>query len=192
MYSRSNSQSSENNSRNAKSHSRNGVSRLVQPENHNSRSNSRSDSRNCCEPTRKIFICPCILGAFFKSWGGPCASESQTSVDGALRSRAGGVFPIESSSNLPLLMLRCPYLILNGCSIHDLVLFKAQLKFRHLSAGFLFSIFFFFFKRRFGLKCRFCPLKCQFWALKCPFCRKRWEKKEDRSKSLGKPLRAVP
>ena len=36
----------ENNSRNAKSHSRNGVSRLVQYENHNSRNNSRSDSRN--------------------------------------------------------------------------------------------------------------------------------------------------
>ena len=42
---------------------------LFPGENHNSWSNSRSDSRNCCEPTRKIFICPCILGAFFQELG---------------------------------------------------------------------------------------------------------------------------
>ena len=52
-----------------KFHSRNGLSRLDQYETHNSRSNSRSDSRNCREPTRKIFICPCILGAFFQELG---------------------------------------------------------------------------------------------------------------------------
>ena len=52
-----------------KFHSRNGLSRLDQYEAHNSRSNSRSGSRNCREPTRKIFICPCILGAFFKELG---------------------------------------------------------------------------------------------------------------------------
>ena len=45
------------------------LSRLDQYETHNSRSNSRSDSRNCREPTRKIFICPCILGAFFQELG---------------------------------------------------------------------------------------------------------------------------
>ena len=56
-------------SRNTKFHSRNGLSRLDQYETHNSRSNSRSDSRNCREPTRKIFICPCILGAFFQELG---------------------------------------------------------------------------------------------------------------------------
>ena len=37
------------NSRNEKSHSRNGASRLEQCESHNSRSNSRSDSRSCCK-----------------------------------------------------------------------------------------------------------------------------------------------
>ena len=46
-----------------------GLSRLEQYETHNSRSNSRSDSRNCREPARKIFICPCILGAFFQELG---------------------------------------------------------------------------------------------------------------------------
>ena len=30
---------------------------------------SRSDSRNCREPTRKIFVCPCILGEFFQELG---------------------------------------------------------------------------------------------------------------------------
>ena len=56
-------------SRNTKFHSRNGLSRLDQYETHNSRSNSRSDSRNCRERTRKIFICPFILGAFFRELG---------------------------------------------------------------------------------------------------------------------------
>ena len=74
-HSWSNSRSSENNSRNEKSHSRNGVSRLEQCENHNSRSNSRSDSRNCCEPTRKIFIAPAFSERFFKNWGGPRAPD---------------------------------------------------------------------------------------------------------------------
>ena len=45
-------------SRNTKFHSRNGIPRLEQYENHNSRSNSRSDSRNWWEPTWKIFILP--------------------------------------------------------------------------------------------------------------------------------------
>ena len=49
-YSRSSSPSSKNNSRNERSHSRNGVSRLEQCENHDSRSNSRSDSRKWWEP----------------------------------------------------------------------------------------------------------------------------------------------
>ena len=43
--------------------------RLEPCKNHDSRSNSRSDSRNCCEPTRKIFICPCILAASFQELG---------------------------------------------------------------------------------------------------------------------------
>ena len=38
----------ENRSRNETSHSRNGISQLEQSENHNSRSNSRSDSQNGC------------------------------------------------------------------------------------------------------------------------------------------------
>ena len=74
----SNSRSSETNSRNEKSHSRNGVSRLQLCENHNSRSNSRSDSQNSCEPTRKIFICFCISERFFKNWGGPRTPDELT------------------------------------------------------------------------------------------------------------------
>ena len=42
---------------------------LINTKTHNSRSNSGSDSRNCREPTRKIFIRPCILGAFFQELG---------------------------------------------------------------------------------------------------------------------------
>ena len=68
-YSRSSSRNWKFHSRNTKFHSRNGLSRLDQYETHNSRSNSRSDPRNCREPTRKIFICPCILGAFFQELG---------------------------------------------------------------------------------------------------------------------------
>ena len=64
-----------------KFHSRNGLSRLDQYETHNSRSNSRSDSRNCREPTRKIFICPCIPERFFKNWGGPRAPDFSTVAD---------------------------------------------------------------------------------------------------------------
>ena len=45
-YSRSNSQNSKFHSRTTKFHSRNGIPRLEQYEHHNSRSNSRSDSRN--------------------------------------------------------------------------------------------------------------------------------------------------
>ena len=70
-YSRSSSRNWKFHSRNTKFHSRNGLSRLDQYETHNSRSNSRSDSRNCREPTRKIFICPFILGAFFRELGCP-------------------------------------------------------------------------------------------------------------------------
>ena len=68
-YSRSSSRNWKFHSRNMKFHSRNGLSRLDQYETHNSRSNSRSDSRNCRQPNRKIFICPCILGAFFSRIG---------------------------------------------------------------------------------------------------------------------------
>ena len=50
-YSRSSSRNWKFHSRNTKFHSRNGLSRLDQYETHNSRSNSRSDSRNCREPT---------------------------------------------------------------------------------------------------------------------------------------------
>ena len=56
-----------------KFHSRNGLSRLDQYETHNSRSNSRSDSRNCREPTRKISFAPAFSERFFKNWGGPRA-----------------------------------------------------------------------------------------------------------------------
>ena len=65
-YSRSGSRNSKFLSRNTKFHSRNGIPRLEQYENNNSRSNSQSDSRNEWEPTRKsfIFICPSILGVF--------------------------------------------------------------------------------------------------------------------------------
>ena len=73
-YSRSSSRNSKFHSRNTKFHSRNGIPRLEQYETHNSRSNSRSDSRNLWEPTWNIFICPCILGAFFQELGrSPCA-----------------------------------------------------------------------------------------------------------------------
>ena len=68
-YSRSSSRNSETDSRNTKFHSRNGIPRLEQYKSQNSRSNSRSDSRNWWEPTWKIFICPCILGAFFARIG---------------------------------------------------------------------------------------------------------------------------
>ena len=44
-------------------------SRLVQCKSHNTRSNSRSDSRNSWEPTWKISTCPCILGAFLQKLG---------------------------------------------------------------------------------------------------------------------------
>ena len=75
-YSRSSSRSSDNNSRNAKSHSRNGVSRLVQHQNHNSQSISRSDSRNCweVEPHMKDLHLPMHsrTARFFKNWGGGC------------------------------------------------------------------------------------------------------------------------
>ena len=47
----------------------NGILRLEQYENHNSRSNSRSDSRKWWEPKWKIFTCPSILGAFFRELG---------------------------------------------------------------------------------------------------------------------------
>ena len=50
-YSRSGSRNSESDSRNAKFLSRNGISRLEQYENLNSRSNSRSNSHNSWEPT---------------------------------------------------------------------------------------------------------------------------------------------
>ena len=50
-YSRSSSRNSKFHSRNTKFHSRNGSPRLEQYENQNSRSNSRSDSRNWWEPT---------------------------------------------------------------------------------------------------------------------------------------------
>ena len=68
-YSRSNSRNSKFRSRNTKFHAPNGIPRLEQYENQNSRSNSRSDSRNWWEPTCKIFICPGILGAFFQELG---------------------------------------------------------------------------------------------------------------------------
>ena len=63
-------------SRNTKFHSRNGLSRLDQYETHNSRSNSRSDFRNCRGPTRKVFICPCFLGAFFSRIGAVPARQN--------------------------------------------------------------------------------------------------------------------
>ena len=68
-YSRSSSRNSETDSRNAKFHSRNALSRLEQYENHNSRSNSRSDSRNWWEPTWKIFICPMYSRSVFSRIG---------------------------------------------------------------------------------------------------------------------------
>ena len=68
-YSRSSSRNSKIHSRNTKFHSRNGSPRLEKYENQNSRSNSRSDSRNWWESTWKIFICPSILGAFFRELG---------------------------------------------------------------------------------------------------------------------------
>ena len=68
-HSRSNSRNSKFHSRNTKFHSRNGIPRLEQYENHNSRRNSRSDSRKWWEPTWKIFICPSILRALFFKLG---------------------------------------------------------------------------------------------------------------------------
>ena len=55
--------------RNTKFQSRNDILRLEQYENHNSRSNSRSDSRNRWEPTWTVFTCPCVLAAFFQELG---------------------------------------------------------------------------------------------------------------------------
>ena len=63
------SRNSQFHSRNTKFHSRNGSPRLEQYENQNARSNSRSDSRNWWEPTWKIFICPNVLGGFFRELG---------------------------------------------------------------------------------------------------------------------------
>ena len=54
-YSRSSSRNSKFRSRSTKFHSRNGIPRLQQYENHNSRSNSQSDSRNWWEPTWNIW-----------------------------------------------------------------------------------------------------------------------------------------
>ena len=68
-YSRSSSRNWKFHSRNTKFHSRNGLSRLDQYETHNSRSNSRSDSRNCREPTRKTFICPIHSRSVFSRIG---------------------------------------------------------------------------------------------------------------------------
>ena len=65
-YSRSSSRSSENNSRNEKSHSRKGVSRVEQRENHDSWSNSRSDSR---ENRPKDFHLPLRSRSFFSRIG---------------------------------------------------------------------------------------------------------------------------
>ena len=66
-YSRSNSQNSKSDSRNAKFYSRNGISRPEQYENQNSRSNSWSESPDGWKPTRKIFICPCVLELFLEA-----------------------------------------------------------------------------------------------------------------------------
>ena len=60
------------NSRNEKSHSPNGVSRLEQCESHNSRSNSRRDSRNWWESHMKAFhLHRAFSERFFKNWGVP-------------------------------------------------------------------------------------------------------------------------
>ena len=60
---------------NTKCHSRNGIPRLEQHEHHNSRSNSRSDILKLMGTHMKDFICPSILRAFFKNWGGPRAPD---------------------------------------------------------------------------------------------------------------------
>ena len=52
---------SRSSSRNSKFHSRNGIPRIEQYENHDSRSNSRSDSRNVGNPHERFFIS--IIGA---------------------------------------------------------------------------------------------------------------------------------
>ena len=86
-----------NDARNENSHSRNGVSRLEQCESHSSRSNSRSDSLNRWEPACKIFICPCILGAFLDELGrSPRARSSQHSspTPSALSDGLGNSVPI--------------------------------------------------------------------------------------------------
>ena len=74
-YSRSSSRSSKINSRIAKSHSRNGVSRLEQCESHNSRSNSRSDSRNFGNAHERFSFAPAFSERFFKNWGGARTPE---------------------------------------------------------------------------------------------------------------------
>ena len=76
-YSRSSSRNSETDSRNAKFHSWNGISRPEQYEHHDSRSNSRSDSRNWREP--KDFHLPLhSRSVFFKTWGGPCEPKKSS------------------------------------------------------------------------------------------------------------------
>ena len=65
-YSRSSSRNSE---ADAKFHSRNGISRLEQCENHNSRSNSWSDSRNSWAPTWKILHLPLYSQSVFSRTG---------------------------------------------------------------------------------------------------------------------------
>ena len=56
-------------SRNSKFHSRKGIPRPEQCENHSSRSNSRSDSRNWWEPKWEIFICPIHSRSVFSRIG---------------------------------------------------------------------------------------------------------------------------
>ena len=66
-YSRSSSRNSETDSRNAKLHSRNGISRLEQYENHNSRSNSWSHSHNGWEWLHRFSFDPAAAGMFRRS-----------------------------------------------------------------------------------------------------------------------------
>ena len=95
-YSRSSSRSSENNSRSEKFILGMASHDLSSARTHNSRSNSRSNSWNCCEPTRKISFAPAFSERFFKNWGGPRAPEL-----GLPKKSPNGALLLKSSKSCP-------------------------------------------------------------------------------------------
>ena len=99
------------------SHSRNGISRHVRCGNQNSRSNSRSDSRNWWEATWKIFICPCTLEAVFQELGWFPRFRNKPSLMRSIRIPRG---PCDWKNSIPIDRVKF--------SIHTIEIFNPGLK----------------------------------------------------------------